>query len=720
MRRVFRTALGLCFLLSLLPFDLHAMRHPDASDHAARRPREINTTSTANLIGRIVDENGTAVAGIYTWLASASNRQFAYESDQIYTGTDGVFTMSGIADGDYFLNAYADQPNLMSVDTWFPDVWDFDFHRNLRAATPIRFTSGNTNILEMKVARGTRFRFELRNAAGQLIDLTSQDPPCSSMSGLNLGSMYSDSGATPLLYPITFNCLVFTRRSAGNYVTVPIPLGRKVWMQLWPDGTDFLPVFHDGKMTVGESAPLVATSAGESSVPVTLTARGPSISGTARFQSTTLLTILQRNVRLYQNGFLIRINSLAPDGSATLGGIPDGDYKVQYFVRGRNQPSPAANYSKFYQNASALAGATTISVRGQNVTGINAFLDTPPDLAQVGGDWSGTFSDSISCGGTTFTSSGTASFTLTQSGTNVNGSGTLFDRKNISGSCAASGTTTIVGSIFGTLNGNAFAGTFATSLGNLSLTGGFGSGTFTGTLTYPNGTSLIALRSGSAARIESFLASPTRIRLGESSTLTWRTSNAVTVAISNVSTSLPASGSVTVTPIANTTYTLTAGSSTTPPTALATVEVQTLPAISVVVLPDALVQLPDASGATTTYTLLNAGGAASSISLGQSGTFFTQEPSSFTLAAGASQTVTIRSTQQEPGSYEGGSTPSGPGVPDGLSIALRLLVAAPPSSGTVSAESTTSRVDVAAPPEEEQLSGSISFTNSGSATLTGI
>ncbi|MFA6954626.1 MAG: fibronectin type III domain-containing protein [Thermoanaerobaculia bacterium] len=81
------------------------------------------------------------------------------------------------------------------------------------------------------------------------------------------------------------------------------------------------------------------------------------------------------------------------------------------------------------------------------------------------------------------------------------------------------------------------------------------------------------------------------------------------------------------------------------------------------------VQADGVATATTGYTLSNVGQRDTTVTLAQNGTFFTQSPSSFTLAAGASQRVTITSLPQGIAiGVRGSSIPSGAGVPSNLVV----------------------------------------------------
>ncbi|MEO8034033.1 MAG: hypothetical protein ABI837_06330, partial [Acidobacteriota bacterium] len=250
-------------------------------------------------------------------------------------------------------------------------------------------------------------------------------------------------------------------------------------------------------------------------------------------------------------------------------------------------------------------------------------------------------------------------------------------------------------------------------------------GTFQDTLTYlmtPSQTAAADFTwalSGSTPtappRIDSFSATPPLVRPGQAVTLSW-TSDAKSVSIdSGVGPQNP-SGSVTVTPSVTTTYTLTATTGSLQSTAQVTVTVLNTPSLVISALPQPILQVQGTGGGTTSYTVSNTGGAATSVTITQDKTFISQSPSSFTLAAGASQQVTV--TASNTPSAEGTATISGSGVQAALQVRIIVFSAAPPA-GVVTAKPTERRVDIAAPLGSSPT-GSVSFTNSGSATLTGV
>jgi hypothetical protein len=142
------------------------------------------------------------------------------------------------------------------------------------------------------------------------------------------------------------------------------------------------------------------------------------------------------------------------------------------------------------------------------------------------------------------------------------------------------------------------------------------------------------------------------------------------------------------------------------------------PIVTVSLLPAGMLQAQNKSGATDRFALTNAGTVATSITLTRNGSFFSQAPSSFTLAPGATQVVTLTALAEPAGDFQGSSIPSGGGVEAGLSVPVRLLSLAPPA-GKVTATPSASRSEVSAPPDVNPI-GSVTFTNHGTSPLQGI
>ncbi len=139
--------------------------------------------------------------------------------------------------------------------------------------------------------------------------------------------------------------------------------------------------------------------------------------------------------------------------------------------------------------------------------------------------------------------------------------------------------------------------------------------------------------------------------------------------------------------------------------------------IAVVSQPSGMLQVAGSAGGTDSYSIANRGSITSNITLGQSGSFFTQSPTSFALAPGATRTITITGLVQGPGSFNGTSTISGSGTTAGLSVPITLLSAIQPT-GTVVPVPSLNRVDVSS--SGSTGTGQVSFTNNGNSTLQGV
>jgi Leucine-rich repeat (LRR) protein len=118
------------------------------------------------------------------------------------------------------------------------------------------------------------------------------------------------------------------------------------------------------------------------------------------------------------------------------------------------------------------------------------------------------------------------------------------------------------------------------------------------------------------------------------------------------------------------------------------------------------------------FTLTNFGDVSTAITLERTEDFFTIAPAQFTLAAGASQVVTIQSLPRDAGTYYGYVEIDGTGVPDDLYADAVLLSSTRPA-GSVVAEPLATRIELAGAPGSDEV-GSVQFRNTGTARLTGI
>jgi len=134
--------------------------------------------------------------------------------------------------------------------------------------------------------------------------------------------------------------------------------------------------------------------------------------------------------------------------------------------------------------------------------------------------------------------------------------------------------------------------------------------------------------------------------------------------------------------------------------------------------PAGTVQIDGVEVVSDTFTLTNFGDVGTTIQLETGGGFFSVEPATFAIAAGASQVVRIKTTPQQPNTYYGNVVPSGTGVTDGTYVDVILLSVKRPV-GTVLAVPISTRIEVAGAPGSDSI-GVAQFRNTGTAELSGI
>jgi Leucine-rich repeat (LRR) protein len=141
--------------------------------------------------------------------------------------------------------------------------------------------------------------------------------------------------------------------------------------------------------------------------------------------------------------------------------------------------------------------------------------------------------------------------------------------------------------------------------------------------------------------------------------------------------------------------------------------------VDVLARPGGLLQVGGVPQNETSYTLANFGDVATSLTLQQDETFFTQTPSSFTLEPGGSRIITVSSVaNQPPGDQWGHASPVGNGVPEDLWVTIPLLSVAS-SAGEAVAVAITKRIESTGLPNTDAVV-SATFDNVGTATLNGV
>lgn len=399
--------------------------------------------------------------------------------------------------------------------------------------------------------------------------------------------------------------------------------------------------------------------------------------------------------------------TIMPDELMVFSGTRSGDYLALTLTDANGEQTAV----------DALISGDTISFSSSDPDGSISATATRQNVT-VGpatGQWDGTYVVAETCLNKTIPYGGIFQVSLVQVGSHVVGLAFLDHVAMVEPpSCVVVGYTQVEVPIDGTVSGRSFTG----SIFGLAVTGTFDGTSFTGSFSGEGlvGTFDTAI-GGTPVQIDSFVASPVRIRSGGSSMLTWSTSRSVGNMIDGIG-AQPPSGSVPVGPTSTTTYTLTAhGADGSQATATATVEVITSAEVVVTSRPKGMVAIADSGSASDSYVLFNRGGSSTNVALSQTGTFFTQSPTSFTLDPGQSRTISITGLPQAAGSYEGSSMPTGDGVASGLAVPIRM-VATPATTGA-NVTTVAARVDVSGPAGTNP-SGSVEFQNDGSAAVTGV
>ncbi|HUP59547.1 MAG TPA: fibronectin type III domain-containing protein [Thermoanaerobaculia bacterium] len=139
--------------------------------------------------------------------------------------------------------------------------------------------------------------------------------------------------------------------------------------------------------------------------------------------------------------------------------------------------------------------------------------------------------------------------------------------------------------------------------------------------------------------------------------------------------------------------------------------------VAVTQSPEGMVQIDGKPVVDDRFALTNFGDVATQLTLEAGGEFFTMQPATFTLAAGGTQVVTLKSIPQPAGTYYGNIVPQGDGVPEGLYLDVILLSQARPA-GVVVASPVEPRIEIVG--TATQQIGVAQFRNTGTARLTGI
>ncbi len=278
--------------------------------------------TTGAISGRVVDEKGAALAGFDILVVTASDRSVV---DDVVTGGDGTYVVPGLPDGSYFVDAFNGNENR-HVDTWYPNVWDTDFWRNLVAATPVVVSNGGTGTANFSLPIGARVRLTLKDPSGAPIIV----PPRKNGIPGCWGSMYVSVNGQP--YQVNGSCIGGHSFGDGTYEPYIVPQGRTYFLKAWPAGFPYAPVYYDQKATLETATPIPLASEGPLPITIQMGTVGHAITGKYSF-STPQDQIVSASATVdTADGTPLQTLDAASDGTYAFGGISDGDYVVQLRV----------------------------------------------------------------------------------------------------------------------------------------------------------------------------------------------------------------------------------------------------------------------------------------------------------------------------------------------------------------------------------------------------
>lgn len=325
--------------------------------------------------GRVTTPDGAPIAGLPMLLYDGS-RWYSNTPD---TDANGEYVISGIPDGTYFLNACDCGVFNQYVDTWYPNVWDTEFWRNLEPATPITVRNGTTLTADFRVPLGARLRLHLRDGAGQPIRTPTVTMPNGARYDGCYGSMWVEVRGRR--HEVAYSCAFSRDFDDGTYEPYVVPQGRNYFVQAWPGGTNFVPVWYERSPTINTATPIRLTEPGPRSITIVLAETGKAIRGRMTFA--TPAEIRNASVIVYRpDGTFLKQEPANPDGTYAVMGLPSGEYVV-YFLAFVTQAETSRSYSKYYPNATSFSSASIVSVGDGDRNGVDVVMDTPANNAAL-------------------------------------------------------------------------------------------------------------------------------------------------------------------------------------------------------------------------------------------------------------------------------------------------------------------------------------------------
>jgi protocatechuate 3,4-dioxygenase beta subunit len=329
--------------------------HPSAHQNSDSKPQV--EPDTATLSGTVTAVAGAPLGGIEVYVETAEGA-FAGSSE---TGSDGSYTVTGLAAGDYKVEFYA---NGQYYETqWYRDKISED---NTDA---IALTSGeNDTEVNAVLAPDATISGRVTSASGEPLVGAS----------VQVESMEGGSG-----------------RSAetgldGTYSVAGLPAGNyKVEFSLNQNGFDASGQYYEAQWYKGQAsestANTVTLTSGQNAEDIDAAlAADATLSGTISTVEGEPLVGIEVFVESTEGGSYESADT-EENGKYTVYDLPAGNYKVEFYANGQYYES------QWYKSETSEAGATVIALSaGENDTGVNAALNADATISgtvtAAGGD----------------------------------------------------------------------------------------------------------------------------------------------------------------------------------------------------------------------------------------------------------------------------------------------------------------------------------------------
>ncbi|GAB5520817.1 MAG: hypothetical protein RhofKO_30680 [Rhodothermales bacterium] len=190
------------------------------------------------LSGTVTDRNGQPLEGASISVQPADGQGRGYYYGRAETDSLGAFTLRGLPDGDYFVNAYACS-GWQCAAQWWPNT---EQRENAQAITVSAGTASASPTFMLDVAAGTS------SISGRITNQATGDPLIGAYVSLTSDQANADLGLSIAAYAVT--------DSSGIYQIDQLPAGTyQAFASYWNDRASDQQ-WYDGALTLDDATPI--------------------------------------------------------------------------------------------------------------------------------------------------------------------------------------------------------------------------------------------------------------------------------------------------------------------------------------------------------------------------------------------------------------------------------------------------------------------------------